>query len=116
MTSPAQRFSRFPGEDVEIGGKLIRRGEPVSVVLAAANRDPAVFPDPERLDVTRSHNPHLAFGRGIHFCLGAPLARVEAEIGFLALLERLPNLALAGEPVWNRGMVVRGLKELPVRF
>lgn len=116
MTSPAQRFSRFPGEDVEIGGKLIRRGEPVSVVLAAANRDPAVFPDPERLDITRSHNPHLAFGRGIHFCLGAPLARVEAEIGFLALLERLPNLALAGEPVWNRGMVVRGLKELPVRF
>ena len=83
----------------------------------AANHDPAQFSEPDRLRLNRPENRHLSFGLGIHFCLGAPLARLESEIAFAALLNRFPNLRLATEEVeWEGGMVFRGLKQLPVLF
>ena len=89
----------------------------MSAVLGAANRDPAQFPDPDRFDITRHPNRHVVFGLGLHFCLGAPLARTEARIGFARLLERLPQIALVGgEPVWNNNTFIRGLRALPVRI
>jgi pimeloyl-[acyl-carrier protein] synthase len=87
----------------------------ISAVIGAANRDPAHFPHPDRFDVTRQPNRHLAFGHGIHFCLGAPLARVEARIAFGQILERLPAIRLATEePEWRPATWFRGLKRLPV--
>ena len=86
---------RYAREDVELCGTLVREGEPVSASIAAANRDPRVFPDPERLDVTRAPLPHLGFAYGPHFCLGAALARVQTEVALSCLLRRFPNLALA---------------------
>jgi len=110
---------RWAVEDVEIGGQLIRRGQQVEVVLAAANRDPAQFAQPDRLDITRQDNRHLGFGLGIHYCLGAPLARMEGKIALTKLLQRLPKLRLAA-PVetlqWLRLPPVRGLRSLPVRW
>ena len=110
---------RFAREDVEIGGQVIPRGEMVLVVLAAANHDPERFPDPDELDITRTDNRHLAFGKGIHHCLGAPLARMEGEIAISTLLRRMPNLRLKGSPEslsWRPGMILRGLRGLPVEF
>lgn len=116
-TSPVQRTARLPMDPVVVEGVEIPAKQGVMLILAAANRDPAVFAEPERLDVTRDPNPHLAFGKGIHFCLGAPLARLEAEIAFPILLERLPNLKLAPPgPVWNPGIILRSLHSLPVTF
>jgi hypothetical protein len=92
----------YATEDVEIDGTLVRRGEGVMAVMAAANRDPRKFDDPERLDITRDPGPgretHLGFGHGLHYCLGAALARQEGEVAFEALLRRFPELALAVEP------------------
>jgi pimeloyl-[acyl-carrier protein] synthase len=86
-------------------------------VMAAANRDPARFPDPDRLDLTRKDNRHVAFGWAAHFCFGAPLARIESQVAFSSLLRRLPNLALEREPlVWRQNLGLRGLVALPVRF
>jgi cytochrome P450 len=114
--SPVQRSGRFVAEDLEIGGVRLRRGQRVAPMLGAANRDPAVFVDPERLDLGRRDNHHVAYGRGIHFCLGAPLARLEATVGFAALLSRFPRLALdTDKPEWNANTAIRGLKALPVR-
>ena len=110
---------RFAREDVEIGGQVIPRGEMVLVVLAAADHDPERFPDPDELDITRTDNRHLAFGKGIHHCLGAPLARMEGEIAISTLLRRMPNLRLKGSPEslsWRPGMILRGLRGLPVEF
>lgn len=113
--SPAQTTARVALEDVEIGEKEIKAYQLVFAVLAAANRDPEVFPDPERLDITRSPNPHLAFGDGIHFCLGAPLARLESRIALKALLDRFPRLRLAEEkPLWRPTYPLRGLQRLMV--
>ena len=96
---------------------MIRAGDRVFALLNAANRDPQVFADPERFDVTRGDSRHLSFGFGIHFCLGAPLARLEGQIAVKALVERLPDLALAvDEPEWSDSFVLRGVKSLPVRF
>jgi cytochrome P450 PksS len=110
---------RWAAEDVEIGGQLIRRGQQVEVVIAAANRDPAQFAQPDRLDITRQDNRHLGFGLGIHYCLGAPLARMEGKIALTKLLQRLPKLGLAA-PVetlqWQRLPPVRGLRSLLVRW
>jgi cytochrome P450 len=109
---------RFPVEDVEIGGVTIPRGATVLIATAIADRDPARFPEPDRLDVTRSENAHLAFGHGIHYCLGAPLARLEGEIAIGSALRRLPNLALAvphKELEWQVAGL-RGPKHLPVTF
>ncbi len=109
---------RFAREDVAIGETVIPKGEMVLVVMAAANHDPERFPEPDTLDITRTDNKHLAFGRGIHFCLGAPLARMEGQIAIGTLLQRMPNLRLKGSPeslTWNPG-VLRNLQGLPVEF
>jgi cytochrome P450 len=110
---------RFAREDVTIGETVIPRGEMVLVVIAAADRDPERFPEPDALNITRSDNKHLAFGKGIHHCLGAPLARMEGQIAIATLLRRMPGLRLKGSPEslsWRPGMVLRGLHGLPVEF
>jgi len=110
--SPGQLLWRIAREDVELGGKRIRRGQFVRLLIGAANRDPQYFPDPDRLDIERRPNPHLGFGAGIHHCLGAALARLEAAVGINALLRRFPNLALAAEPDWVDGFRLRGPQTL----
>ncbi|MFL6129572.1 MAG: cytochrome P450 [Mycobacteriales bacterium] len=112
--SPLQLFERTAKRDTEVGGVTVRAGQKIAALLGAANRDPAVFADPDRLDVRRSVNPHLGFGAGIHYCLGAPLARVELQVSLATLLARCPHLALAGEPVRRPEFVLRGLSSLPV--
>ncbi|HEY3992358.1 MAG TPA: cytochrome P450 [Ktedonobacteraceae bacterium] len=110
---------RWVGEDLEFGGKQMRRGDSVVVSLAAANHDPAEFAQPDDLDITRQENRHLAFGMGIHYCLGAPLARMEGQIAIGTLLRRLPNLRLAvpaEELVWRPSMLLLGVSKLPVTF
>ncbi|MFC9127353.1 cytochrome P450 [Streptomyces sp. NPDC057099] len=108
---------RFPTEDMTIGGVTVPAGETVLLSLAAANRDPARFPDPDRLDLGRDTSGHLALGHGIHHCLGAPLARAETEIALAALLERFPDLALATDaPRWRPSLRARGLVALPVTY
>ncbi|MBV9577096.1 MAG: cytochrome P450, partial [Chloroflexi bacterium] len=112
--SPVQLTARVATEQLEIDGHAISQGDWVLALLGAANHDPAQFADPETLDLTRSPNNHVAFGRGIHFCLGAPLARMEGQIAIGALVRRFPNLALAGEPVRRDQITLRGLSSLPV--
>ena len=110
---------RWASEDISMHGQVIRKGELVFAALIAANTDPQHFHDPEMLDLTRQENQHLAFGKGIHYCLGAPLARLEGQIAFGTLLQRLPNLRLASDPeqlVWTRNPMLRGLTSLPVTF
>ena len=118
FTSPVDiATERFAREDVAFGGARIPRGEMVLAVLGSANRDAAQFPDPDTLDLAREPNRHLAFGQGAHYCLGAPLARLEGRIALGTLLRRLPGLALAAPPDalrWRRGLFLRGLAELPV--
>jgi cytochrome P450 len=115
--SPVQMTFRYALADVELGGKMLRIGDHVALVLGAANRDPACCADPDRLDLTRTPGPVAHFGAGIHYCLGAPLARLEGQIGLAALLERLPALALATEELpWQPTVAVRGVVELPVVF
>ena len=110
---------RFAREDVAIGETVIPEGEMVLAVIAAANHDPERFPEPNTLDITRTDNKHLTFGKGIHYCLGAPLARMEGQIAIGTLLQRMPNLRLKGSPkVLKRRpeLILRGLEELPVEF
>lgn len=116
--SPSQHTARLAPEDTELGGKPIRRRQAVIAVMAAGNRDPERFPDPDRLDITRKDNRHLAFGWAAHFCFGAPLARIEGQIAFSTILRRLPNLALEpGAPIeWRTNLGLRGLKALALRF
>jgi cytochrome P450 len=107
--------SRVVDHDLEFRGQRFEEGQVVLLVLGAANRDPAQFPDPDVFDVARHPNRHLAFGQGIHYCLGAPLAVVEARIAFQALLRRLPEPEPAfEEPDWGQNFVLRALKSLPV--
>lgn len=114
---PVQALTRIAREDVKLGGRPIRGGERLILVLNAANRDPEQFPEPDRLDLGRDPNRHIAFGYGIHFCLGAPLARLEARIALPRLAARLPSLTLATpELEWIDSLVFRGMKALPVRF
>jgi cytochrome P450 len=112
--SPVQLTARIATEPLEIDGRRIEAGQWILPLLGAANHDPAQFPDPEKLDLTRTPNNHLAFGRGIHFCLGAPLARLEGQIAIGALVRRFPNLELAGEPIRRNQITLRGLSSLPV--
>ena len=114
---PVQRTARIPSADVTFDGRTIAKGEMVMPFIGAADRDPAQFPDPDRLDLTRTDNRHIAFGWGIHFCLGAPLARVEGQIAISALVQRLPKLALAiDRPEYRQSLTLRGLTTLPVGF
>lgn len=113
--SPVQYTARILTEDVEFRGYRFRKGEMIVAVLGSANRDPEVFPDPERLDLARRNNHHLSFGHGIHYCLGAQLARLEAQIAFRQLLQRFPDLRLAAAEVrWRRLTFLRGLHALPL--
>ena len=112
--SPLQMFERTATADTEVAGVTIPQGAKIAALLGAANRDPGVFADPDRLDVGRKPNPHLGFGVGIHFCLGAPLARLELQVALGSLLRDLPGLALAGDAVRRPEFVIRGLATLPV--
>ncbi|MFJ6616957.1 cytochrome P450 [Kitasatospora sp. NPDC091335] len=112
--TPLQMFERWVLEDVEVGGVTIPRGAEIALLFGSANRDPERFADPDRLDLGRTDNPHITFGAGIHFCLGAPLARLELTESYGTLLRRAPGLRLVREPEWNPGYVIRGLRELLV--
>jgi len=115
--SPIQYTSRLALDDVQMEGKTIRKGQAVIAVMGAANRDPERFPDPDRLDICRQDNRHLAFAWGAHFCFGAPLARLEGQIAFETMLRRMPNLGLKPGPVtWRENLSFRGLTSLPVTF
>jgi len=116
--SPSQHTARLAPADVVLGGKEIKKRQAVIAVMAAANRDPERFPDPDRLDLERQDNRHLAFGWAAHFCFGAPLARLEGQIAFSALLRRLPKLALedGAELIWRENLGLRGLKALNLSF
>ena len=115
--NPVQISYRSAAEDVEIGGKRICRGQLVNSILAAGNRDPQRFSEPDRFEITRDEGRHLSFGLGIHFCLGAPLVRLEAQIAFTAILKRFPRLALASDNLeWQEHPIFRGVKSLPVSF
>jgi len=110
---------RFTVEPVEIGGVTIPARQWVVCVTSSANRDPGRFPDPDRLDVGRDAGGHVAFGHGIHYCLGAPLARLEGEVAFRALFDRFPGLSLAVDPAtlrWRPSSLIHGLEALPVRL
>ncbi|PYS95982.1 MAG: cytochrome P450 [Acidobacteria bacterium] len=115
--SPIQHTGRLAPADVELGGRRILRRQAVIAVMGAANRDPERFPDPDRLDITRQDNRHVAFGHAAHFCFGAPLARIEGQIALEAMLRRMPDLALEPAPlVWRTNHGLRGLRSLPVTF
>jgi cytochrome P450 PksS len=110
---------RYAREDVTIQGVTISRGEMTLGVIGSANRDETVFENPDILDIEREPNKHLSFGHGIHYCLGAALARLEAQIAINTLLERMPNLRLKGSPEslrWRRSLILRGLAALPVEI
>ena len=110
--SPVQIDSRNAIDDVEIGGKRIAAGQRILAIVGAANRDPKVFPNPDELDIGRDEVSHLSFGRGIHYCLGSPLAILEGRIAFTSLLERFSSIRLASDPVFKEQIVLRGVEEL----
>ncbi|GAA4511117.1 cytochrome P450 [Actinoallomurus oryzae] len=112
--TPAPMFERWVLEDVEVAGVRVPRGAEVALQFASANRDPEVFANPDTLDLSRTPNPHIGFGAGIHFCLGAPLARIELAESMAALLRAAPNLRPVAEPTWKPGFILRGLESLPV--
>ena len=112
-------FARIAKEDVEVGGQLVRKGEAVIVQMGAANRDAAVFENPDEIDFARENNPHIAFGHGVHHCLGAPLARLELQLAVGTLVRRLPGLRLAvpaDDVAWRADRLVRGVRALPVAW
>jgi cytochrome P450 len=112
--TPLQMFERWVLTDINLYGVELARGTEVALLFGSANHDPAVFHEPQRLDLARTDNPHLSFGAGIHYCLGAPLARIELVASFGALLDAAPNLALVREPEWKPGYIIRGLRALDV--
>ena len=115
--SPTQHTARVASDEVELGGTRVHKRQGVIAVLGAANRDPERFPDPDRLDLTRPDNRHVAFGWAAHFCFGAPLARIEGQVAFETMLRRLPSLRLESAPlVWRPNLALRGLTALPVAF
>jgi cytochrome P450 len=115
--SPSQHTARLARTDVELGGRKIRKRDAVIAVMGAANRDPERFPDPDRLDLARADNRHLAFGWAAHFCFGAALARIEGQISFATVLRRMPNLALEEVLLhWRTNLGLRGLVALPVSY
>ncbi|PWI17021.1 cytochrome P450 [Streptomyces sp. Act143] len=112
--TPLQLFERWVLDDIEIDGTTIPRGAEIAMLFGSANHDPAVFRDPGRLDLTRAENPHISFSAGIHYCIGAPLARIELAASMTALLEKAPTLSLAAEPARKPNFVIRGLEGLSV--
>ena len=113
--SPVQRMGRIALEDLEIRGVTLRKGDRLFLMLGAANRDPAVFADPDRLDLHRAHVRHLSFGMGAHYCVGAALGRLEAQLALSALARRFPRVARAeGELTWIDNATVRGVKSIPL--
>ncbi|MFF0742863.1 cytochrome P450 [Streptomyces sp. NPDC004111] len=112
--TPLQLFERWVLDDIEIDGTKIERGAEVALLFGSANHDPAVFAHPERLDLSRRDNPHISFSAGIHYCIGAPLARLELTASLRALLAQAPRLSLAAEPERRPNFVMRGLRSLPV--
>ncbi|WP_416970516.1 cytochrome P450 [Streptomyces sp. 4F14] len=112
--TPLQLFERWVLDDIEVDGVVIPRGAEVALLFGAANHDPAVFSAPERLDLRRTDNPHISFSAGIHYCIGAPLARMELVASLTALLEKAPTLRLAREPRRKPNFVIRGLEGLDV--
>jgi cytochrome P450 len=114
--TPLQMFERWVLEDVEIHGVPVARGQELALLFGSANRDPAAFDRPDALDLGREPNPHMTFGAGIHFCLGAPLGRVELETSFGSLLRRAPHMELVREPEWKPNYIIRGLRELRVQL
>jgi cytochrome P450 len=113
--SALQLFERTATKDVQVGDVVVEEGQRIAALLGAANRDPAVFDHPDEFDVDRDPNNHLAFGVGVHFCLGAPLARMELAESVTALFATFPDLALAGEPESRGTFVLRGFHSVPVR-
>ena len=114
---PVQFDGRVAMADIEVGGVTVAQGEQPILILAAANRDPLQFDAPEVFDITRADNRHLSFGHGLHFCLGAPLARLEGQLALGTLVGRLPLMELAtDEPVYKENLILRGLAELPITF
>jgi cytochrome P450 len=109
---------RTPTRPIEMGGQTILPGQLVLVMLGSANRDPRVFPNPNRFDISREPNPHMAFGHGIHFCMGAPLSGLEAKIALTDLLQRTRNIARASDEPWEprKGLHVYGPTRLPITF
>ncbi|MEU9607952.1 cytochrome P450 [Streptomyces sp. NPDC048057] len=114
--TPLQMFERWVLDDIEIDGTVVPRGSELALLFGAANRDPARFTAPHVLDLGRQDNPHLTFGAGIHFCLGAPLARIELAASFGELLREAPTMRMVGEPEWKPGYVIRGVTELRVEL
>jgi cytochrome P450 len=114
--TPLALFERWVLEDIEVGGMMLPRGSELALQFVSANRDPSVFAAADELDLGRSPNPHVSFGAGIHYCLGAPLARLELQIAFSTLLRRAPGLELVEVPEWKRTYVLRGLRSLLVRW
>jgi cytochrome P450 len=112
--TPLQLFERWVLEPVEIGGETIPRGAELGLVFGSANRDPAAFIEPDRLDIERSPNPHVTFGAGVHFCLGAPLARIELISSFGSILRRFPHIEAAEEPRFKPSYIIRGLESMLV--
>ncbi|MFE0423888.1 cytochrome P450 [Streptomyces sp. NPDC058953] len=114
--TPLQMFERWVLDDIEIGGTVVPRGAELALLFGSANRDPARFADADVLDLSRADNPHITFGAGIHFCLGAPLARLELAASFGELLRETPTLRLSAEPEWKPGYVIRGVHRLSVEL
>jgi len=114
--TPLPMFERYVLEEMEVNGVALNQGSEVALLYISGNRDPLRFEHPDTLDLNRKDNPLLTFGLGTHYCLGAPLARLELQTLFKILFQRLPNLHMAGEPSFNTGFVIRGLKELPIGF
>lgn len=112
--TPLQLFERWVLDDIEIDGTTVPRGAEIAMLFGSANHDPAVFDAPEKLDLTRQENPHISFSAGIHYCIGAPLARIELAASMTALLEKAPTLSLATEPKRKPNFVIRGLEGLEV--
>ena len=107
---------RCAGRETELGGRAFAPGDKISVIIGSANRDPEGFPEPDRFDIERKETTHVAFGEGIHFCIGAPLARIVAPVALEMLLAEFDELALEGVPAWQTDPYLRALTSLPLRF
>jgi unspecific monooxygenase len=116
LDPPLHLFARYAREEVEFAGVRLRKGEKIGLLLGAANRDPERFPEPDAFDSGRTPNPHVSFGAGIHFCVGAPLARLELAVALPILFGRLPGLRLAGTPGYRDAFHFHGLKALRVEW